>query len=78
MSNMKYINFENIGIVIFPELIQHSDMAQIVGHKAISAGFFNVADADDAHCFGKSVSLGIASRPEDTKELQRNLRGYYD
>jgi len=48
-------------IIIFPETITHADF----GHqfKIISAGFIYT---DTWSCFGKSTSLGLSARPEDT------------
>lgn len=61
---MKYINFEHIGIVIFGNHIQHSDMKQLIGKEVISAGSFC---ASNAKCYGESISLMVRSQPEDTQ-----------
>lgn len=80
MAKLKYINFEHIGLVIFEESVQHYNMQQIVGHKALSAGFCSFPNKDEcgneAQCFGKSVSLNLSSTEEDTKRLQRRLNPY--
>lgn len=77
MSKMKYIRFEDSGIIIFSDYIAHQDMAaKFHGEKPISAGFFNVMDADDVQCYGESVGLGLKSDPKDVLVLQRYLRGY--
>lgn len=73
MSRMKYINFKNIGIVIFGGHVSHSDMAQLIGDKPVSAGFFNAGDTDYVSCYGESVSLKLTSDPADTEQLRRIL-----
>lgn len=80
MAKLKYINFEHIGLVIFEEFVQHATMKQLVGHKAISAGFVSFPHKDEggteAHCYGESVSLKLKATDEDTKTLQRRLNPY--
>lgn len=78
MSKMKYINFEHIGIVIFGSIIDHGTMQQLVGHKALSAGFCSLPAKDSLgnvpHCYGKSVSLKLEATEEDTQLLQTLMR----
>lgn len=77
MSKMKYIRFKDAGIIIFSEYMAHTDMAsRFREDMPISAGFFNVTDADDVHCYGESIGLGLKSDPKDVLVLQRYLRGY--
>ena len=61
---MKYINFENIGLVIFEESIPHIEMKRLIGQKAISAGFFA---CEAPRSFGKSEGLQRRSRAEDAE-----------
>lgn len=73
----KYIVFydEETGLEsfkIFPALHVHSDFRHL---KPISAGFVMLVVEDGValyHCYGKSVSLGLNSRPEDSNLLNRN------
>lgn len=75
---MKYITFENISgderYVIFDKITDHSKMARsLVGFgQALGAGFVGF-DSDGAHCYGKSVSMGIESRGEKDSELINSL-----
>lgn len=65
MAKMKYITFENLGIVIFDEAINHKEMAAWLRDKPISAGFVFLPNRDtkgnEVHCFGKSTSLNLES-----------------
>lgn len=77
---MKYINFENIGLVIFETNVNHDSMRQLVGHNAISAGFCSFPNKDEngneARCYGRSTTLRLDSAPEDTQRLQQILNPY--
>ena len=63
---MKYIVIEinhTETVIIFPKFIKHKNMAKRVlreGEKVLSAGFISF---DEASCFGKSITLGVGSRP---------------
>lgn len=61
---MKYINFDNVGLVIFGPHIQHSSMAMMINDKPISAGKIQIND-DRVYTIGDSVSLGLTSDPQD-------------
>jgi hypothetical protein len=75
----KYIVIRSGGFELlfnFPPLIQHAAMlltlkrgnADYAGAEVVSAGFITPAGG----CHGRSISLGVESRPEaDTKLLQR-------
>lgn len=54
--------------VIFPSFLQHDTIAfkTISPHfKVVSAGFFQFEDGKP-YCFGRSHSLNLESRPEDS------------
>jgi hypothetical protein len=74
---VKYIRTKNNGFILFSLLVNHSDMARIVHDEVISAGF--VAFGKDEcgntqfECYGKSVSLDIGSKDDDTKAINRNM-----
>jgi hypothetical protein len=73
---MKYIMFKTGDMdtpVIFPNHIQHKDMAANLKMKPISAGFFTEF-AGEVVCYGDSMTLDIASRPQDTDIIKRLLR----
>ena len=77
MSTMKYVRFENAGIIIVESHIKHSEIkSPYYNDTAISAGFFNIQDAQDADLYGESVSLKLSSKEGDVKRLRRNLRGW--
>lgn len=86
MIEMKYVvvESEEAGeqIFIFPKEVNHSDFAEIVSYikwyptidsynwervyrEPIAAGF-----TDGQSCYGRSESLNLDSRPEDTKLLK--------
>jgi hypothetical protein len=64
---LKYIHFENIGLIIFDESISHIEMKRLVGRKAISAGFFA---CEAPRCFGKSDTLQLRSQIEDAERFK--------
>jgi hypothetical protein len=71
----KYIITKNKEIIVFPELLQHSDFKDF---NPISAGFISIGINQHGNpsctCYGKSVSLGLESNPEeDTKLARRQL-----
>ena len=75
---MKFVTFSDYHgeqIIVFPDHIQHAQFAKGVQGAAFSdmrpiAGGFVV----DGECVGKSISLRLDSRPEDT-ELLKTLMG---
>lgn len=78
----KYIIYDdglNDVAVIFPNHVNHNNMAMMLGCKPISAGFVEIdgtkSDDPQAVAFGHSVSLGLKSRPEDSKIIQKMLVG---
>lgn len=80
MSKMKYIRFEEMGIVIFESHIPHDVMARRLQEKPISAGFVNFPESDKygtkATCYDESVSLNLKSTEADTNRLQRLINPY--
>ena len=75
---LKYIKVEYKGseiLVLFPEFVEHIDIANKFGgvEKVLSAGFCAVKD-EYAICMGKSISIHKKSdEQEDTKILKRML-----
>jgi len=78
-DNTKYIIVDQEGIelpVIFPHLINHSDMRH--AGKVVSAGFCQMYATDGENTvsvcvFGKSESLKLESRPEDKEIIEEWL-----
>ena len=82
MFRTKYV-IVNGSAIVFSAAIQHKDM---VGYneKCEGAGFvnFHYKEGDDDHiyakCYGKSISLGIESRPEeDSRIVTRQITNTY-
>ena len=74
----KYIIHTDWIPIVFPEIINHSDMARNMGWKKediVGAGFVYLEDYSYI-CYGESVSLRVKSRgEEDEKILNRYLGG---
>lgn len=79
----KYIRTKDNFIIVFPELIQHSEFKHL---EPVSAGFISIyPDKDDklflpflnCKCYGESVSLNLKSKEdEDTKLAKWQILGY--
>jgi hypothetical protein len=84
MNEAKYI-IVNGCVVVFSSALTHKDVAQFSGLPVESAGFvnFNVEkdswgeDVAVAHTYGKSESLGIGSRKEDSGMITRQICSRY-
>jgi len=86
MDRGKYIIFDAPSIgefpILFPSMIDHSTIADMFNHKAVSAGRFEVGaeptDDDDRDISvwagDKSITLKLQSRKEDAGLIQRLLR----
>lgn len=76
MNSAKYVVLDYQGfdtIFMFPGFIGHSDfVGSFINPVVISAGFIEFYD-NNVTTYGKSVSLGIGSRPEDSKLAKRAL-----
>lgn len=72
----KYIIVEEYGglelPIVFSPLLEHANVARNF-NKVISAGFCSRNQNGTFSVFGKSIGLGISSRPEDIGILFRNL-----
>lgn len=70
---VKYIVVDN-GLhdvmIMFSDLLQHADFKGSF-YNIVSAGFIN---PETLSCSGKSISLGLGSRPEDTELARRQFR----
>ena len=75
MSDMKYIRFEDMGIIIFGSHIPHTTMKQLINDEVVSAGFVSLSDKN-ASCYGESVGLDVKSDEQDTKLLCKMLNPF--
>jgi hypothetical protein len=71
----KYVMTEERVIIVFPELLQHSEFKRF---NPVSAGFIsfgvNKQGNPTCSCYGESISLGLKSDPErDTDIAKRQL-----
>jgi hypothetical protein len=57
-----------MGIVMFPDTVNHDWMARQIGQEVVGAGFVFL---DISECYGESTTLGIRSTEADTKLLRR-------
>ena len=75
LAKVKYIITKDNGIVVFGELMQHSDFGHL---EPVRAGFIsfgvNQHGNPTCSCYGRSVSLQMDSDPEkDTAIAKRQL-----
>jgi hypothetical protein len=82
MDDWKYIIVMNRSIetpILFPPWFGHDEVAN--GREVISAGFISI-HVDDGKiksgCYGKSISLRIPSRPEDTQIVQNMINNSWN
>ena len=70
----KYVITSDNKIIIFPELLQHSEFKKF---NPISAGFISFGVNNQRNpsctCYGESISLGLTSREEDTQIARKQL-----
>lgn len=75
---VKYVKTKDNVIIVFSELLQHSDFRKF---EPVSAGFISIG-ATDRHepscvCHGESISLELKSDPEvDTELARKQILGY--
>jgi hypothetical protein len=74
-TKVKYVVTHDNNIIVFSEAMQHSEFKHF---NPVSAGFIsfgvNKQGNPTCSCYGKSVTLGISSRPaEDTDLAKRRL-----
>lgn len=75
---LKYIVTNNNGFAIFDEGQTHAHIAKTMHGTSVGAGFCDIArlaDSDFAnvHCYGRSVSLDLESRPEDEQIINKAI-----
>jgi hypothetical protein len=78
MIKQKYIITKDGVIIVFSELLQHSDFKKF---EPISAGFisFGIRSMDGemtCNCYGESISLGLKSNPDEDVKIARRQLGF--
>jgi|GEM_PF-4506939 len=79
---MKYLRYEDKGVVLFEQSIDHAAMHKLVqtrGDKLISAGtvaLWAVNDELQINAGNGSVSLNVSSRDDDADLIKRRLQLY--
>jgi hypothetical protein len=83
MATMKYIRYENLGVVIFENHNRHKDMNERIqsemADKVISAGTvaaWAVGDDLEVQASEGSLSLEVGSRDDDADLIKRRLKLY--
>jgi|TARA_R110000868_G_scaffold359816_1_gene621751 hypothetical protein len=75
----KYVITEDKVIIVFPELIQHSEFKHF---NPTSAGFISIGVNKQGNpscsCYGESISLGLKSNPEKDTELAKRQLNMLD
>ena len=72
-TKLKYVRLEQYDeIIIFPEIIQHSEFRN---WNPISGGFCYIGK-DKIECFGRSISLGLESKPNDSFYATKQAFGW--
>ena len=74
----KYIKTKDNIIIVFSELLQHSEFKRF---NPISAGFISINVGEDKNpdcvCYGESISLNLKSDPNDTILAKRQILNHY-
>ena len=77
MDKIKYIRTQDDEIIIFGEIMQHSEF-KIWYPK--SAGFISIGIDENGNpscrCYGESISLNLKSNPEEDTQLARYQLGF--
>ena len=73
----KYIKTKDKEIIVFGEIMVHSDFKDM---NPISAGFISFGIDEDGNptckCYGKSISLGLSSDEEEDTFLAQSQLGF--
>ena len=78
MNRVKYIRTIDDEIIIFGEIMQHSDFSNF---NPVSAGFISFGINKEGHptcsCYGHSVSLNLDSKKEEDTQLAKLQLGMF-
>ena len=79
MNKVKYIKTKDNEIIIFWEIMQHSDFRNF---HPVSAGFISFGINKEGNptcsCYGESISLNMKSNPEDDTMYAKRQLGMLD
>ena len=79
MNRVKYIRTKDDEIIVFGEIMQHSDFRNF---NPVSAGFIpfslNKEGNPTCGCYGESYSLNMKSNPEEDTLLAKRQLGMLD
>jgi len=82
MAQMKYIRYEDLGVVLFESHISHKNMHEVVSSpmdKLMSAGttaFWALGDDLEVQASGGSTTLNVPSLKDDADLIKRRLSLY--
>jgi hypothetical protein len=79
MSRVKYVRTKDDEIIIFGEIMQHSDF---IDFSPVSAGFISFGISKNGNptcrCYGNSISLNMESNVEEDTRLAKFQLGLLD
>jgi hypothetical protein len=79
MNKVKYIRTNHNEIIIFGEIMNHSDFSRF---NPISAGFISFDLGKEGNltcsCYGESISLNMKSNPEEDTLIAKRQLGMLD
>jgi hypothetical protein len=77
MPKAKYIKTKDKEIIVFGEIMLHSDFR---GMNPVSAGFISFGINEEGNptckCYGGSISLGLLSDEEEDTQLAQSQLGF--
>lgn len=82
MATVKYIKTSNNEIIVFSELLKHSEFKRF---GPVSAGFISIGVTvaggngyaqTSCDCYGESVSLGLKADEDDARLARKQILGY--
>jgi hypothetical protein len=77
MPKAKYIKTKEKEIIVFGEIMLHSDFRNM---NPVSAGFISFGTNEDGNptckCYGESISLGLLSDEEEDTQLAQSQLGF--